>query len=72
MFGRLRNNAVVLTCSVKKVFLENVTKFIGQHLCQSLFLNKVAGIRRASLLKKETLTQVFFCEFCEILKYIFL
>ena len=25
--------------------LENFAKFTGQHLCQSLFFNKVAGLR---------------------------
>ena len=29
-------------CSVKKGILKNFTKFTGKHLCQSLFLNKVA------------------------------
>ena len=28
----------------KKGVLRNFTKFTGKHLCQSLFLNKVAGI----------------------------
>ena len=32
--------------------LENFTKFTGKHLCQSLFLNKVADLRPATLLKK--------------------
>ena len=27
----------------KKGVLRNVTEFIGKHLCQSLFYNKVAG-----------------------------
>ena len=31
-------------CSVKKVFLEISKKFTGEHLCQSLFFNKVAGL----------------------------
>ena len=35
-------------------------------MCQSLFFNKVAGLRTATSLKKETLAQVFSCEFCEI------
>ena len=26
-------------------FLRNFVKFTGQHLCQSLLLNKVAGLR---------------------------
>ena len=36
-------------------------------LYQSLFFNKVAGLRPATLLK-ETLAQVFSCEFCKISK----
>ena len=47
--------------------LKNSTKFTGRHLCQSLFLNKVAGIRPATFLK-ETLPLVFSYEFCEIFK----
>ena len=35
-------------------------------MCQSLFFNKVAGLRTVTSLKKETLAQVFSCEFCEI------
>ena len=42
----------------KKGFLKNFAKFTGKHLCQSLFFN----------IKKETLAQVFSCEFCEISK----
>ena len=43
----------------KKDALKNLAKFTGKHLCQSLFF------------KKETLAQVFFCEFCEIFKNTF-
>ena len=32
-------------CSINKGFLRNFTKFTGKHLCQRLFLNKVAGLR---------------------------
>ena len=32
-------------CSIEKVALKKFTKFIGKHLCQSLFFNKVAGLR---------------------------
>ena len=39
-------------CSVKKGVLKNFAKFTGKHLCQSLFLNKVAGQRPATLLKE--------------------
>ena len=39
-------------CTVRKVFFRNFTKFTGKHLCQSLFLNKVAGLRPPTLFKK--------------------
>ena len=39
-------------CSVKKGVARNFTKFTGKHLCASLFFNKVAGLRPATLLKK--------------------
>ena len=55
----------------KKGVLRNFAKFTGKHLCQSLFLNIVAGLRPATLLKKETLAQVFSCEFCEFSKNTF-
>ena len=51
----------------EKSALRNFEKFTGKHLCQSLFFNKVAGLRPVSLLKK-TLAQAFFCEFCKIFK----
>ena len=43
----------------KKSVLRNLAKFAGKHLCQSLFFNKVAGLR------------LFSCEFYEISKKIF-
>ena len=43
-------------CSVKNCVVRNFAKFTGKYLCQSLFFN----------IKKETLAQVFSCEFCEI------
>ena len=55
--------------SVKKGVLRNFAEFTGKHLCQSLFLNKVPGLRPATLLKKKL--QHIFCEFCEILKNTF-
>ena len=36
----------------KKDVLKNFAKFTGRHLCQSLFFNKVAGLRSATLFKK--------------------
>ena len=38
-------------CSVRKGALRSFAKFTGKHLRQSLFFNKVAGLRPATLLK---------------------
>ena len=38
--------------SVRKGVLRIFAKFTGNHLCQSLFFNKVPGLRPATLLKK--------------------
>ena len=46
------SEAVVRRCSMKKYVLKNSSKFTGKQLCQSLFFNKVAGLRPATLLKK--------------------
>ena len=54
----------------KKAVLRNFTKFTVKHLCKSLFFNKVAG--GLNFIKKVTLPQVFYCEFCEISKKTFL
>ena len=62
---------LVLTCSVKKVFLE-IWQNSQKNTCARTSFNKVAGFRPATLLKKETLAQMFFCEFCEISKNTFL
>ena len=48
-----------LRCSVRKGFPRNFAKFTGKHLCQSLFFNKVAGLRPATLLKKRIDTGLF-------------
>ena len=39
-------------CSVRKGVLRNFAKFTGKQLCQSLFFNKVAGLKPVTLLKK--------------------
>ena len=41
---------------LKNVF-KNFAKFTGKHMCRSLYFDKVD--------KKDTPTQVFYCEFCE-------
>ena len=56
-------------CSVRKGVLRNVATFTRKHLCQSLFFNKVAGLRPATLLKKRlwhtcfSVAVVFFVNF---------
>ena len=39
-------------CSKKKDVLKNFTEFTGNHLCQGLFFNKIAGLTPATLPKK--------------------
>ena len=56
----------------KKGVLRHFAQFTGKHLCQSFFFNKLAALGPATLLKKETLAQVFPCEFYEISKTTFL
>ena len=56
---------------MQKGVLRNFTKLTGKHLYQSLFFNKVAGLRPTTFIKKETTAQVFSCELCEISKNTF-
>ena len=58
--------------SVRKGVLRNFVKFIGKHLCQSLFLNKVAGLRPATLLKKRLWHRCFPANFARFLRTPFL
>ena len=43
----------------KKGVLRNFIKFTEKHLCQSLFVNKVAGLRPATLSKRDSGTGIF-------------
>ena len=52
-------------CSIEKGALKNLTKFTGKHLCQSLFFNKVAGLRPATLSKKRLWYKYFPVNFAE-------
>ena len=48
----------------EKGVLRNFTEFTGKQLCQSVFFNKVAALALAcKFIKKDTLAQVFSCEF---------
>ena len=55
----------------KKGVLRNFTKFIGKHLYQSLFFNKVAGLGPATLLKRRLLHRCFPVNFVKFLRTTF-
>ena len=50
LLGKARSSRSKVFC--KKDILENFAKFTDKHLCKSLFFNKVASLRPATLLKK--------------------
>ena len=55
----------------KKGDLKNFAKFTGKHLCQSLFFNKVASLKPASLLKKRLWHRCFPVNFAKFLRTLF-
>ena len=59
-------------CSVIKVVFRNFAKFTGKHLCKSLFFNKVAGLKSATLLKKNLWHRCFPVNFTKFLRTPFL
>ena len=56
----------------KKGVLRNFTKFTGKNLYQSLFFNKVAGLRSCKFILKETLHRCFSVSFVKFLRTPFL
>ena len=52
----------------KKGVLRDFAKSTGKHLCQSLFFNKVAGLRPATLLKKRLWYRCFLVNFVKFLR----
>ena len=54
-------------CSLKKGYLRNFAKFTGKHMCQSLFFDKIAGLRPAALLKKTLWHRCFRVKFVNFL-----
>ena len=52
----------------KKGVLRNFAKFAVKHLCQSLFFNKVAGLRSATLLKRRLKHRCFPVNFARFLR----
>ena len=57
---------------MKKGALKNFTNFTEKHLYQSLFFNKVAGLRTATLLKKRLWHRCFPVNFLKFLRTPFL
>ena len=55
-------------CSIKKGVLRSFTKFTGKCLYQSLFFNKVAGLRPATLLRKKLWHRCFPVNFANFLR----
>ena len=68
----ISSEAVARRCSVKKGVLSNFLNVTGKHLCQSLFFNKVAGLRPASLFKKRPWHRCFPVTFTKLLTTSFL
>ena len=63
-----KNRSSHQRCSIRKGVLRNFSKFTGKHLCQSLFFNKVAGLRPATLLKKRLWHRCFPVNFEKFLR----
>ena len=57
-------------CSVKKVFLE-ISQNSQENTCARVSLLIKLPTKAWNFIKKETLTQVYSCEFCEISKSTF-
>ena len=60
--------AVVLMCSVKTVFSDTLQNSQENTCARVSFLIKLqaCGLQPCNFIKKETLAQLFSCEFCEI------
>ena len=52
----------------KKGVLKNLTKLTGKHRCQSVFFNKVTGLRPATLSKKRLWHRCFPVNFVKFLR----
>ena len=57
--------------SIKKGVLKSFTKFTRKHLCQSLSINKFAGLRPATLLIKRLWHMCFPVDFVKDLRTLF-
>ena len=61
-------------CFIKEDVLKNFAKFTGKHLCQSLFVNKIAGLRpqACNFIKKRLLHRHFSENFAKFSRTLFL
>ena len=66
IIGKSCTEAVTRGVLRQKVFI--LAKFTGKHLSQSLFLNKVAGLRPSTLLKEELWYRCFPLNFTKLLR----
>ena len=71
------HKAGIYRSSCPKVFcktgnIRNFAKFTRKHLCESLFFNKVAGLRPATLLKKRIWHKCFPMSFAKFQRALFL
>ena len=64
----IKNGSGRLEVFCEKGVLRNVAKFTEKHLCQSLFFNKAAGLKPATLLKKRLWHRCFPVKFAKFLK----
>ena len=62
----LQKQPLELFCN--KGVLRNFAKFTGKHMCQSIFFDKVAGIRPTTLLKKRHWHRCFLVKFAKFLR----
>ena len=69
-FANNKSSCPELAC--KKDAPENSTKCTGKHFCQSLFFNKVAGLKPATLLKERLWHRCFPVNFGKFLRKSFL
>ena len=68
----MHTKAVVRRCPVKEGVLRNFAKVTRKYLCQSLFFDKVTGLKSATFLKKTLWHKCFSVNFVKFLRASFL
>ena len=67
-FWSINHRSIHRRYSVTNGVLKNIVKFTGKHVCKSLFLNKFAGRKPATLLKKRLWHRCFPVNFAKFLR----